>query len=88
MHQEAGDANPDLIASNVEVRPNIILESMSLKNLMPGDFAAAVYPRLMKDVRIRRLHFSDSQINEYRQTIVCCYCNTACAGTCGWWKNG
>jgi len=87
MQEETGETIPDL-TSNVEVRSNIILESMSLKSSMPGDFAARVYPHLMKDVRVRRLHFSDSQINEYRQTIVCCYCNTACAGTCGWWKNG
>ena len=86
MTQQFNDANPDLF-SNVEVRSNVILESMSLKRSMPGDFAALVYPHLMTDLRIRRLNFSDSQINEYRQTIVCCYCSTTCAGTCGWWKN-
>ena len=73
--------------SNVEVRSNVILESMSLKRSMPGDFAALAYPHLMRDIRLRRLHFTESQVNEYRQTIICCYCNKSCAGTCGWWKN-
>jgi hypothetical protein len=72
--------------SNVDVRSNVILQSMSLKKCMPGDFAALAYAHLMRDVRTRGLHFTQSQINEYRQTIICCYCNMACAGTCGWWK--
>lgn len=85
-HADSHNLESDL-CSNVEVRSNVILDSMSLKRSMPGDFAALVYPRLMKDVRTRSLHFSSSQINEYRQTIVCCYCNSPCAGTCEWWKD-
>jgi hypothetical protein len=86
MSSQSCDPNSDP-TSNVEVRSNVILDSMSLKHSMPGDFAAIAYPHLMKDVRVRRLHFTPSQINEYRQTIICCYCNSSCAGTCGWWKS-
>jgi hypothetical protein len=86
MSDSISNSNPDH-CSNVEVRSNVILDSMSLKRSMPGDFAALAYPVLMKDVRTRNLHFTQSQVNEYRQTIICCYCNSPCAGTCGWWRS-
>lgn len=77
--------------SNLQLKSNLMVESMDgvkEKNLkkqihcFPGDFAAEIEPKLMKDVRIREKCFTEQQIIEYQQTIVCYTCKKPCAGTC------
>lgn len=77
--------------SNLQIKSNLMVEIVDgreIKNAKEqikyflGDFAALIEPHRMKDVRIREKYFTQQQIIEYQQTVVCFVCKKPCAGTC------
>jgi hypothetical protein len=77
--------------SNLQIKSNLMIEKIDGREIkkskeqiqfFPGDFAALIEPYRMKDVRIREQYFTQQQIIEYQQIIVCFICKKPCAGTC------
>jgi hypothetical protein len=77
--------------SNLQLKSNLVVETVDGIEVInakaqiryfPGDFAAKIEPHRMKDVRIREQYFTQQQIIEHQQTIICYSCKKPCAGTC------
>jgi len=47
----------------------------------PGDFAYQLNPSSF-DSRVQGMYWTERQIHEYQQTIICLNCKLPCAGTC------
>lgn len=68
--------------SNIALKSNVMVEGLKpFIQSCPGDLAYLLHPSLF-DLRTQHQHFSEKQIQEYQQTLVCFLCHRPCAGTC------
>ena len=72
-----------MINSNLQIKSNLMVDDGKKKQsqYFPGDFAYQLNPRSF-DSRVQRTHWTEKQIHEYQQTLICSRCKRACAGTC------
>jgi len=68
--------------SNLQIKANLMIDDgRNQEPHFPGDFAYQLNPSSF-DSRVQRTHWTDRQIHEYQQTLICLRCKRPCAGTC------
>lgn len=68
--------------SNLQIKSNLMIDDgRKQSSYFPGDFAYQLDPSKF-DSRVQTNYWSEKQIHEYRQTVICYLCKRPCAGTC------
>ena len=68
--------------SNLQIKSNLMIDDgRKQAPYFPGDFAYQLNPRSF-DRRVQRMSWTDKQIHEYQQTLICSRCKRPCAGIC------
>ena len=72
-----------MINSNLQIKSNLMVDDGKNKQsqYFPGDFAYQLNPGSF-DSRVQSRYWTEKQIHEYQQTLICLRCKRACAGTC------